>query len=215
MLSLVRSCKRLNERLFVTTQWNQFKAQRLQYSNDHDNERIEKGNDAIKPMENFVNRNPRNLERLCYTIKDYGWGMEWGGYAKILSSNFPRRNYYHRLILRHSSWHMYAEVEHHTGRIVIDASTREKYIRKRLHCTTDVSAAANLGRVIASRCLRAGISCVSFRFPELYEIESESINLFKEAAEAEGLCLEEPSYRRLGYVKPHELPTGPSPPGVE
>lgn len=53
-------------------------------------------NANIRPINNFVNRNPRNLERLRLKPTDHGWGMEWEGYAKSRSSNLPRRNYYYR-----------------------------------------------------------------------------------------------------------------------
>lgn len=213
MRTCVRTWCHANKKLsvlFAAQSWKPSPGQKL-LSSKHDGEHGH-SNDSISPLKNFVNRNPHNLERLCYAIKDRGWGMEWEGYAKSLSSNFPRRNFYHRLILRNSSWNTYAEVEHHTGRIVVTASTKEKCIRSRLYQSTDVSAAACLGRIIASRCLRVGISCVSFRFPEQYKDDSQKTNVFRQSAEEEGLCLEEPSHIRLEHVKPHEHPSGPLPP---
>lgn len=76
-------------------------------------------------------------------------------------------------------------------------------------------AAANLGKIIAERCLRAGISSVSFRFPEGLRGDSEKVAYFQAGAEERGLLMEEPDHRRLDYVKPHEVRHGPSPPELD
>ena len=50
-------------------------------------------NEDIKVKKVFVNRNPRNLERLSLAPKDRGWG---NGLTYTPGSNFPNREYYHR-----------------------------------------------------------------------------------------------------------------------
>lgn len=88
-------------------------------------------------------------------------------------------------------------------------------INQHLHSATDVMAASNLGKIIAERCLRAGISSVSFRFPEGLRGDSEKVVRFQQGAEEHGLLLEEPNVRRLDYVKQHEVNLGTSPPELD
>lgn len=52
---------------------------------------------------------------------------------------------------------MSAYVNHNNGSRVVEASTREFCIAKFLYKTSDVSAAANVGRVIAQRCKETGL----------------------------------------------------------
>ena len=49
---------------------------------------------------------------------------------------------------------------HNSGVVLVSASTAEFEITKHLHKTTDISAAKNLGRVLAQRCQEAGITRV-------------------------------------------------------
>jgi len=50
-------------------------------------------NQEIVPLKTFINRNPRNLERLALANKDVGWGLAGGNPT---AQDYPRRNYYHR-----------------------------------------------------------------------------------------------------------------------
>jgi len=62
-----------------------------------------------------------------------------------------------RLMFEVSSRHATAYVDHNNGTKVVEASTREYCIAKHLYKTSDVSAAYNIGRVIASRCKETGL----------------------------------------------------------
>ncbi|XP_014679039.1 PREDICTED: 39S ribosomal protein L18, mitochondrial-like [Priapulus caudatus] len=103
------------------------------------------------PSAEFINRNPRNLEQLGHAVRDKGWYMQW-----------PRRNYYHRLRFKRNSHRTTAEVVHYGGRVVVTASTSEPAIMNQLYSGSDVAAAANIGSIIAQRCLQAGIVQLDF-----------------------------------------------------
>ena len=49
---------------------------------------------------------------------------------------------------------------HNSGVVLVSASTAEFEITRHLYKTTDISAAKNLGRVLAQRCQEAGITRV-------------------------------------------------------
>ena len=66
-----------------------------------------------------------------------------------------------RLNLVLSNRHVKAYIEDQDGNILVKASTEEFDVRKHLYKANDVSAAMNIGRVIADRCLRAGLNRVS------------------------------------------------------
>ncbi|CAI9578539.1 unnamed protein product [Staurois parvus] len=117
-------------------------------------------NEIVNPE--FTNRNPRNLERLSLAVKDRGWGTVW-----------PTRAYWHRLRLERTGGHVTALVEHTNGNIVLSASTTEWAVKKYLHSKTDVMACENVGRVLAQRCLEAGICYMLFRdIPWVFRSES-------------------------------------------
>ncbi|XP_068128653.1 large ribosomal subunit protein uL18m [Hyperolius riggenbachi] len=134
-------------------------------------------NEIVNPE--FNNRNPRNLERLALAVKDRGWGTMW-----------PTRAYWHRLRLERSHHHVTAYVEHANGKIVLSASTREWAVKKQLYRTTDVMACQNIGRVMAQRCLEAGIHYMVFReIPWVYR--SESVQQFRKAMTEGGILFTE------------------------
>ncbi|KAK1150601.1 39S ribosomal protein L18, mitochondrial-like [Acipenser oxyrinchus oxyrinchus] len=63
-------------------------------------QRVPRGSaELVNPR--FVNRNPRNLERMSLAMKDRGWETVW-----------PRRACWHRLCIEHSQHHASAHVEH-------------------------------------------------------------------------------------------------------
>ncbi|XP_032803375.1 large ribosomal subunit protein uL18m isoform X2 [Petromyzon marinus] len=141
-------------------------------------------NEAVRT--NFVNRNPRNLERMALALKDRGWDTVW-----------PNRCYWHRLCLDRTQQHVSAWVEHCSRHVVVSASTHEWAIKRHLHSTSDVAAAENVGRVLAQRCLESGISYAVFRhIPWSYK--SAAVQSFKKACKEGGLVLSEP--RRI-FVK--------------
>ena len=63
-------------------------------------------------------------------------------------------------MLEVSGRHVSAYVNHNNGKKVVEASTREFCISRHLYKTSDVSAAFNIGRVIAARCKEAGLKRV-------------------------------------------------------
>lgn len=56
-----------------------------------------------------------------------------------------------------SDRHISAYVDHNNGTKVVEASTKEFSITRYLYRTSDVSAAFNVGRVMADRCKEAGL----------------------------------------------------------
>nr|KAF6506633.1 mitochondrial ribosomal protein L18 [Rousettus aegyptiacus] len=121
-------------------------------------------NEAVAPE--FTNRNPRNLELLALARKERGWGTVW-----------PSREFWHRLRVTRTQHHIEAVVEHRNGQVVVSASTREWAIKKHLYSTKDVMACESIGRVLAGRCLEAGISFMVHQ-PTPWEAASDSVFLF-------------------------------------
>lgn len=65
-----------------------------------------------------------------------------------------------RLVLDISTRHVSAYVEHNSGVKVVEASTKEFSIARHLYKTCDVSAAHNIGRVLAHRMCQVGLTRV-------------------------------------------------------
>uniref|UniRef100_A0A8D1DJQ0 Large ribosomal subunit protein uL18m n=1 Tax=Sus scrofa TaxID=9823 RepID=A0A8D1DJQ0_PIG len=120
-------------------------------------------NEAVAPE--FTNRNPRNLELLAVARKERGWGTVW-----------PSREFWHRLRVIRTQHHIEALVEHRNGQVVVSASTREWAIKKHLYSTRNVVACESVGRVLAERCLEAGISFMVYH-PTPWEAASDSVFL--------------------------------------
>ncbi|NXP07125.1 RM18 protein, partial [Thinocorus orbignyianus] len=147
-------------------------------------------NEVVAP--DFTNRNPRNLEQLALARKERGWKTTW-----------PKREFWHRLRLERTQHYVEAFVERCNGDVVVSASTREWAIKRHLYSPRGVSACKNLGRVMAQRCLEAGINFVNFKavIPWEYRCDSASIHLltliwpiqeFQKAMEEGGVVLREP-----------------------
>lgn len=124
------------------------------------------------------NRNPRNMELLGYNKPR--------GYGKL----YRRRDFWNRLNLVITNSHTTAYIDHHTGEILVSASTQEFGIGRHLRSNTDVCAAMNIGRVIAQRCKESGIDRVFWRMK--LERGKEKVQSFMNAAKEEGLRLTEP-----------------------
>lgn len=78
-----------------------------------------------------------------------------------------------RLRLERTGHHVTALVEHTDGSIVLSASTREWCVKKHLYSTVDAMACENVGRVLAQRCLEAGIQYMLYRdIPWVFRSES-------------------------------------------
>ncbi|XP_078599424.1 large ribosomal subunit protein uL18m-like [Branchiostoma floridae x Branchiostoma japonicum] len=135
-------------------------------------------NDIINP--NFINRNPRNLERMGLGRKERGWKTTW-----------PKKECWHRCHFVKSKRYVTGYVQHHNGHIVASASSFEWPIRKHLYSTSDVSAAENIGHVLAQRCLEAGIHFMEFDDVP-HKLESETVQRFQQAMVDGGMNLSEP-----------------------
>ncbi|KAM6185365.1 large ribosomal subunit protein uL18m [Rhynchocyon petersi] len=135
-------------------------------------------NEAVAPQ--FTNRNPRNLELLAVARKERGWGTVW-----------PSREFWHRLRVVRTQHHVEAFVEHLSGQIVVSASTREWAIKKHLYRTTNVVACESIGRVLAERCLQAGINFMVYQ-PTPCEAASDAIKRLQSAMTDGGVVLQEP-----------------------
>lgn len=137
-----------------------------------------KENEAVTPE--FINRNPRNLELLGVARKERGWATVW-----------PNREFWHRLRVVKTQHHVEAFVEHLNGQVVVSASTREWAIKKHLYSTRNVVACESVGRVLAQRCLEAGINFMVYQ-PTPWEASSDSIKRLQNAMTESGVMLREP-----------------------
>nr|XP_025874525.1 39S ribosomal protein L18, mitochondrial isoform X1 [Vulpes vulpes] len=135
-------------------------------------------NAAVAPE--FTNRNPRNLELLGVARKERGWGTTW-----------PSREFWHRLRVIKTQHHVEALVEHLNGKVVVSASTREWAIKKHLYSTRNVVACESIGRVLAERCLEAGINFMVYQ-PTPWEAASDSMKRLQNAMTEGGVVLQEP-----------------------
>ncbi|CAG9791180.1 unnamed protein product [Diatraea saccharalis] len=95
----------------------------------------------------FVNRNPRNLERIRIARKPDGYHLDK-----------PGRKYWHKLVLTPSNRTVTAQVVHFVNGPVIQAKTSEWALRKQLYSINDTSAYINLAKVFTQRCLESGIT---------------------------------------------------------
>ncbi|VDI65904.1 large subunit ribosomal protein L18 [Mytilus galloprovincialis] len=139
---------------------------------------------AINP--DFVNRNPRNLEQMALARKRQGWKFQ-----------SPTREYYNKLVFDKTSKHTSGKVIHWTGDTVVSASTKEWAIRRHLYSVKDVSAAQNIGSILAQRCLEAGVSCVFLGEKENFT--SEAGLSFLKAVEEGCISLQEPDVIESEY----------------
>ncbi|XP_029431303.1 39S ribosomal protein L18, mitochondrial [Rhinatrema bivittatum] len=137
-----------------------------------------KENEVVSP--HFVNRNPHNLERMALARKDRGWETVW-----------PSREFWHRLRFERSQNHVTGFVEHCDGHVVVSASSREWAVKKHLYSTRDATASENVGRVLARRCLEAGISYMVYRVIP-WEYRHEGVQRFRNAMKEGGIVLSEP-----------------------
>ncbi|KAH1173995.1 39S ribosomal protein L18, mitochondrial isoform X2 [Mauremys mutica] len=138
-----------------------------------------KENEVVAP--DFINRNPRNLEELALARKERGWETTW-----------PKREYWHRLRLERTQHYVEAFVEHCSGNVIVSASTREWAIKRHLYSPKGVSACENIGRVVAQRCLEAGINFVTFKAVIPWEYHCDSIQRFQKAVTDGGVVVGEP-----------------------
>ncbi|XP_053375532.1 39S ribosomal protein L18, mitochondrial-like isoform X1 [Mercenaria mercenaria] len=165
--------------------------------NNSDNKNIK-----VNPL--FTNRNPRALEFMGLAPKRKGWRFQ-----------APRKDYYHRLVYDRNDTRAY--IEHWTGKIVLEASSREPHLAMYLYNLHDVSANRNIGRVLARRMLEAGITSVFYDEADK-DITSQRKAAFLSALKENEIQLKEPEeiqhenipginydgYNRLGEKKKYQ-----------
>ena len=96
-----------------------------------------------------------------------------------------------RLRVIRSQHHIEALVEHRNGQVVVSASTHEWAIKKHLYSTRSVVACESVGRVLAQRCLEAGINFMVYQ-PTPWEATSDSMKRLQIAMIEGGVVLQEP-----------------------
>ncbi|XP_026740609.1 39S ribosomal protein L18, mitochondrial [Trichoplusia ni] len=133
----------------------------------------------------FVNRNPRNLERIRIARKPDGYHLE-----------APGRKFWHKLTLTASNRTVTAQVVHYMNGAVIEAKTSEWALRKQLYSINDTCAYINLGKVFAQRCLESGITEM---YCDLKPVKDGKVDRFLKEVTNGGVKLEEPDV----YKKPH------------
>ncbi|KAL4713636.1 hypothetical protein ACJJTC_002983 [Scirpophaga incertulas] len=136
------------------------------------------------PVE-FVNRNPRNLERMRIARKPDGYHLD-----------NPGRKYWHKLVLTPSNRSVVAQVVHFINGPVIEAKTSEWALRKQLYSINDTCAYVSLGRVFAQRCLECGIAEM---FCDIKPAEGGKVEKFLKEVTNSGIKLSEPEV----YKKPN------------
>uniref|UniRef100_A0A8C6ID06 Large ribosomal subunit protein uL18m n=1 Tax=Mus spicilegus TaxID=10103 RepID=A0A8C6ID06_MUSSI len=134
--------------------------------------------EAVAPE--FTNRNPRNLELLGVAQKERGLATVW-----------PNREFWHRLRVVRTQHHVEAFIEHLNGQVVVSASTREWAIKKHLYSTRNVVACESIGRVLAQRCLEAGVNFMVYQLTP-WEASSDSIKRLQNTITESGVMLREP-----------------------
>ncbi|XP_017867000.1 PREDICTED: 39S ribosomal protein L18, mitochondrial [Drosophila arizonae] len=142
-----------------------------------------------------VNRNPRNLERLRIGYKPTGYHLEK-----------PGRSYWHTLEINTSGRYVSADVKHFENGTILSASTSEWAIKQQLYKTNDTPAFVNLGRVLAQRCLQAGITEMTCN---VTAVPGSKLEKLLKAVQENGVSFQEPA--RLPLTHPwdafrHEKP---------
>ncbi|XP_041971685.1 39S ribosomal protein L18, mitochondrial [Aricia agestis] len=143
----------------------------------------------------FVNRNPRNLERMRIARKPDGYHLEK-----------PGRKFWHKLVLTPSNRTIKAEVVHFINGPVITAQTSEWAIRSQLYSITDTCAYMNLGRVFAQRCLESGITEM---FCDLEAKEGGKVDIFLKELVKGGVRLQEMDVYKNPYPTDEFRPEKP------
>ncbi|XP_066255835.1 large ribosomal subunit protein uL18m [Euwallacea similis] len=146
---------------------------------------VKSPNEDISPE--FVNRNPRNLEKMRIGYKPDGYHVEKPG----------KYNYWHKLQLTITSKYVTATINHFENGEVLRASTSEWGIKNYLYRTKDTAAFINLGRVLGHRCLQTGLTEVSSDIEP--PKEDGKVAQFLKALEESGVQLKEPPQYKHPY----------------
>ncbi|KAI6205380.1 hypothetical protein M3Y94_00785700 [Aphelenchoides besseyi] len=135
-----------------------------------------------KIVQTFVNRNPRNLEFLRLKRRPTGYEFE---------ADRNHRNNFYMAVLNTTKNSTEGLVVHHVDGVVIEASAHEPGILSQLHGPADANAALNVGRVLAKRCVDAGITnCIPGASTDAIE-RSKRKTAFFNALRDNGVKLEE------------------------
>jgi len=144
-------------------------------------------NDQLGIREVATNRNPRALEHLNVARRREGWNFQ-----------APKRSFKNKLVLGMDGRYVVAHVEHSSGDKVVWASSQEHALMKRLYSLTDITAVKAVARLLARRCLKAGLHHLAVEDSS----ESQRLSVFLETLSAAGIGLEEPEVvlppQRLG-----------------
>ncbi|XP_004928945.1 large ribosomal subunit protein uL18m [Bombyx mori] len=133
----------------------------------------------------FVNRNPRNLERMRIARKPDGYHLEK-----------PGRKYWHKLVLTPGNRSIIAKVIHFLNGPVVEVKTSEWALQKQLYSPTDTCAYISLGKVLAQRCIEFGITEM---YCDLEPQQGGKAEKFLEEVVKGGITLQEPEV----YKKPN------------
>ncbi|XP_042904756.1 large ribosomal subunit protein uL18m [Parasteatoda tepidariorum] len=127
----------------------------------------------------YINRNPRNLEQMLLEVKPNGYPID-----------APNRVFWNKLHFERSAKHTSAKVYHNSGRKIASASTKEWAIKKHLKSGIDNDAVACIARVLARRCLQSGILFVSTEFAPR-EFRTTKVQLLLKTLQEGGLKTKE------------------------
>lgn len=142
---------------------------------------------AASPNEKyFFNRNPRNLEQMTIGYKPAGYPLE-----TTLTS------FWHKLTIQKTNQGVLAKIIHFENGTILQAGSAEWVVKKHLYKTNDTCAYINLARILARRCLEAGI----------YQVEcgekvepNTKVHAFIQTLENNGIALKES--KRYNHVGP-------------
>ena len=90
--------------------------------------------------------------------------------AQSFTSTRHISRFFSRLVIKQTNRHSMAYIEHHSGSVILSASTKEWAVKKFLTSNLDLKAMESIGKVLAQRCLECGLLEVHSG----YEIESSS-----------------------------------------
>lgn len=144
----------------------------------HVHRRLHGNADCVETCAEIVNRNPRNLERLRIARKPNGYHL-----------NKPGISYWHKLFLVKKSRYIVAEIRHFKNGPIVTVSSDEWALKKQLYRSVDSSAYINVGRVLAQRCLEAGICEIEVDT----ELTGDKCGLLIKELEKSNIILTEPS----------------------
>ncbi|XP_061722821.1 large ribosomal subunit protein uL18m [Cydia pomonella] len=143
----------------------------------------------------FVNRNPRNLERIRIARKPDGYHLD-----------NPGRKFWHKLILTSSNRSITAQLVHYLNGPVIEVKSSDWALQKQLYSTKDMCAYISVGQVFAQRCLEAGISEM---YCDIQATKGGKIERLIKEVQNGGIKLKEPEVYKKPYPWDKHRPEKP------